>query len=86
MAIRKTSKKTFRYVLKDGLRVKVTDHLSTQFIVDGGEFLFYKDEGVTWKKVGYCYCAIGAGGRPCVSREYCDEHRQEVWEDESNRG
>ena len=22
-----------------------------------------------------CYCAIGAGGKPCVDRAYCDEHR-----------
>ena len=22
----------------------------------------------------FCYCKIGAGGKPCVSREYCDEH------------
>jgi hypothetical protein len=20
----------------------------------------------------FCYCAIGAGGKPCVDREYCD--------------
>ena len=23
---------------------------------------------------GFCYCKIGAGGKPCVSREHCDEH------------
>ena len=22
-----------------------------------------------------CYCAIGAGGKPCVDRAYCDVHR-----------
>ena len=29
------------------------------------------------KPEGFCYCAIGAGGKPCVSREFCDEHGNE---------
>jgi len=28
------------------------------------------------KKKSFCYCAIGAGGKPCVSREFCDAKRQ----------
>ena len=24
-------------------------------------------------KEGFCYCKIGAGGKPCVSRETCDK-------------
>lgn len=25
-------------------------------------------------KVKMCYCSIGAGGKPCKDRDYCDKH------------
>ncbi len=28
----------------------------------------------------FCYCEIGAGGEPCVSREHCDAKRQDMYE------
>ena len=29
---------------------------------------------VTDVKDKVCYCAIGAGGKPCVDRAHCDKH------------
>ena len=27
-----------------------------------------------------CYCSIGAGGKPCVSRSFCDKNKNKMWE------
>lgn len=37
------------------------------------------DERNKKRECRVCYCAIGAGGRPCVSRKYCDSNRQRKW-------
>lgn len=33
------------------------------------------------KKEGFCYCAIGAGGNPCISREFCDANKDKRWKE-----
>lgn len=50
------------------------------------------DSFITWMPIftewfdeaTYCYCDIGAGGKPCISRELCDERRTRGngWSDE----
>jgi len=83
--IRPKAIRNFRRVLnletqKEG---DIIDHLSAQFTVhyENGSFgfLFYADEGTVWKRVGFCYCAVGGSGNPCISRAYCDVHREEKW-------
>jgi len=83
--VRPQLKKNFNkvYNLETKKKGEVVDHLSSQFTVqyedNTFDFLFYKDEGVTWSPAGYCYCSIGAGGKPCVSRAYCDKRRGYDW-------
>ncbi len=31
-------------------------------------------QGMEKQTIGFCFCKIGAGGKPCISREYCDAH------------
>lgn len=83
--VRPQLKKNFNKVLNLETKKKgdVVDHLSSQFTVrddnDKIHFLFYKDEGITWRRIGFCYCEIGAGGKPCISRDYCDKQRGYDW-------
>ena len=32
----------------------------------------------------FCYCSIGAGGKPCINREYCDNNKNRVFEENNN--
>ena len=32
-----------------------------------------------------CYCSIGAGGNPCIDRDYCDANRQQMWDKEQQK-
>jgi len=83
--IRRPLKKNFTSVLLLDTKTpaKVVDHLSAQFTVETGDgrihYFFYADEGDTWKRVGFCHCANGSGGKPCISRAYCDENRTKKW-------
>lgn len=33
----------------------------------------------------FCYCAIGAGGKPCISREFCDKNKNKRWNEHNER-
>jgi len=33
----------------------------------------YVDSLLSPAAQGFCYCEIGAGGKPCISREHCDK-------------
>ncbi len=31
-----------------------------------------------------CFCSIGAGGKPCIDRPFCDKNKNMMWEKREN--